>query len=80
MYIMHPDFAREPQHYIRAFELLFMLCIYGLASGSKPIARRSRKKTAIKLVAIGNMRDYKKLENTHHLSSYEVVIPVWQGT
>jgi hypothetical protein len=22
MYIMHPDFAKEPQHYIRAFELI----------------------------------------------------------
>jgi hypothetical protein len=26
------------------------------------------------------MVDYNKLEKTHHLSAYEVVIPIWQGT
>jgi hypothetical protein len=32
--------------------------------------------------AAGNwdMRDYKKLEPTHHLSAYEIMLPVWRGT
>lgn len=27
-----------------------------------------------------NMGDYKKLETTHHLSSYQVRLPIWYGT
>ena len=27
-----------------------------------------------------NMTDYKKVDATHHLSSYEVMLPIWNGT
>jgi hypothetical protein len=27
-----------------------------------------------------NMIDYRKVETTHHLSSYEVMLPIWNGT
>jgi hypothetical protein len=27
-----------------------------------------------------NMTDYRKVETTHHLSSYEVMLPIWNGT
>jgi hypothetical protein len=27
-----------------------------------------------------NMRDYRKVDATHHLSSYEVMLPIWNGT
>jgi hypothetical protein len=27
-----------------------------------------------------NMTDYRKVEVTHHLSSYEVMLPIWNGT
>ncbi len=27
-----------------------------------------------------NMTDYRKVDTTHHLSSYEVMLPIWNGT
>jgi hypothetical protein len=93
MYIMHPAFAKEPQHYIRAFELIqedlldlfdyiepadvnlhcYSYRIHALhlrtcievEANCKAILKENGYPTG----SDWNMRDYKKLEKTHHLSS-----------
>ena len=103
-YILHPDFAQNPQQYIRAFDvlqkdiielfdyiepadinnptysyrihaLLMRVCIEIEANFQAIFAENAPSiKTHL------TMDDYKKLNVSHHLSSYEVKLPVWNGT
>ncbi len=104
MYVLHSKFAKEPEHYVRAFALIQkdLLDIFdyvepadtNLSCYSYRI-HALHMRTCIEIEAnckaiLGenkytktgdwNMSDYKNLEATHHLSAYEVVLPVWRGT
>lgn len=104
MYVVHPKFAKEPEHYVRAFELiqkdlheifdyvepadenlncysyrihaLHMRTCVEIEANCKAILSENGYSRA----SDWNMVDYKKLEVSHHLSAYEVRLPVWQGT
>lgn len=111
-YIVDREYAKSPEHYTRAFniiqndlirllefiepadenlitysyrthELLMRTCIE-IEANFKAIFRenifnptdlqgRSRGETS------WNIRDYKRINKTHHLSSYKVIIPIWRG-
>lgn len=102
-YILHPDFAKSPEHYVRAFllvqkdllelfdyiepadanlschsfrthELLLRACVEVEANCKAILAENGYTKSGDL-----NMTDYKKLNRTHRLSSYEVRIPTWYG-
>jgi hypothetical protein len=102
-YITHPEYAKEPQHYVRAFELiqkdlleifdyvepsdtnlscysyrihaLHMRTCIEVEANCKAILEENEYSKEGDL----NMTDYKKLEHTHHLSAYEVIVPNWDG-
>jgi hypothetical protein len=103
-YICHPDFAVEPGHFIRAFELI-QKDLESLFDYVEPADRNLHTysyrihellvRTCIEVEANCkaillengyakasdlNMDDYKKLNATHHLSSYEIKLPLWHGT
>ncbi|RZJ45875.1 MAG: hypothetical protein EON87_06430 [Brevundimonas sp.] len=106
-YIIDPEYAKEPSHYVRAYLLiqedlkllfeyvepsdearatysyrihaLFMRTCIEIEANFKAIlaentfslpSNRTRQ----------DMRDYRKVDATHHLSSYEVMLPIWNGT
>lgn len=108
-YILDPDYARDPLHYVRAYlliqrdlerlfeyvepseealdtfsyrthELLMRTCIEIEANFKVILAengyvpntdRRGRE--------ILNIGIYSKIELTHHLSGYEIILPMWNG-
>ena len=103
-YIVDPEYANSPQHYIRAFLLiqndlqklfeyiepsdeglttfsyriheLFMRSCIELEANLKAILSENTYK---KKSRDFNMHDYKKINVTHHLSSYKVILPIWHG-
>ena len=102
-YILHPKFAQEPVHYIRAFLLLLKdlqeLFDY-VEPADKNLACFSYRVHALLLRACVEveanckaifkengyvetdgmtMKDYKKINKTHLLSSYQVKVPNWRG-
>lgn len=103
-YIVDPEYANSPQHYIRAFLLiqndlqklfeyiepsdegltafsyriheLFMRTCIELEANLKAILSENTYKKNSKDF---NMSDYKKINVTHHLSSYKAMLPIWHG-
>lgn len=102
-YILHPDYAEAPEHYIRAFliiqkdfinlldyiepadknletysfrihELILRACIEIEANFVAILAENGYSKKGD-----WNGSDYKKINQTHKLSSYEIKLPVWNG-
>lgn len=102
-YVLDPDFANEPEHYIRAFliilkDFLNLLDYVEPADNNLPtysfriheLLLRVSIEIEANFVAIlsengytktGNwtMLDYKKINKSHKLSSYEVKLPNWKG-
>jgi hypothetical protein len=108
-YILDPDYARDPLHYVRAYlliqrdlerlfeyvepseealctfsfrthELLMRTCIEVEANFKAILAENvyvPRKDTRDRDIL--NISIYNKIELTHHLSSYEVILPMWNG-
>jgi hypothetical protein len=104
-YLSDPDFAKEPLHYLRAFELIqkdlqelfdyvepadqnekcysyrihelhMRTCMEVEVNCKAIMAENGYRKAS----GYWNMTDYKKLDATHNLSSYQVKFPVWRGT
>jgi hypothetical protein len=102
-YMVHPQFAQSPEHYVRAFliilkdlqelfdyvepsdknlecysyrihALLLRTCVE-VEANCKAIL----KENGYSRLGDWDMRDYKKIEKTHLLSSYEVRVPNWSG-
>lgn len=103
-YVLHPMFARSPEHYIRAFlliikdllelfdyiepadvnincysyrihALLIRACVEVEANCKAILIENNYRKPPGKLC----MKDYQKINSTHHLSSYQVKVPYWNG-
>jgi len=104
-YLLHRRFARDPQHYVRAFlllqkdlqdlfayvepstsnlgtyshriqQLLMRACVEVEANFTAILFENSYNKNSVDL----NMGDYKLVNHSHFLSSYEVRIPGWHGS
>jgi hypothetical protein len=102
MYVLHSQFAKEPEHFVRSFQiiqkdileifdyiepadtnlkcysyrihaLLMRTCIEVEANCKAMLEENGHTKA-------GDLSDYKKLDKTHHLSAYEVRLPVWRGS
>jgi hypothetical protein len=102
-YVEDPKFAKEGEHYVRAFFLIHkdlreLFDYIEPADVNEPCysyrIHALHMRTCIeveanlKAVLLDNgyaaardlkMGDYKKLERTHHLSAYEIRLPIWQG-
>lgn len=102
-YIQHQAYATNPQHSIRALEViqndlktifeyvepadkngecysyrihsLYMRVCMEIESNFMLILTEN----GYKRTGDWNMGDYKKLQPTHHLSEYEIEIPIWDG-
>jgi hypothetical protein len=103
MYVLHPQYANSPEHYVRAFlllqkdlrelfdyvepadrnlpcysyrihELLLRACVEVEANCKAILLENGYVKRGDL-----NMGDYKKINASHHLSSYEVKISAWHG-
>lgn len=102
-YLLHQDFAKAPEQYIRAFlliqkdlenlfdyiepsdinsacysyrihELLLRTCVE-VEANCKAILLENGYVKSTDL----NMGDFKKINKSHHLSSYEIKLPLWHG-
>jgi hypothetical protein len=102
-YLYHPDFAKSPEQYVRAFlliqkdlqtlfdyvepsdlnlicysyrihELLLRTCVEVEANCKAILIENGYHKNGDL-----NMEDYKKINKSHHLSSYEIKLPLWHG-
>jgi hypothetical protein len=105
MYLLHPKFARDPQHYVRAFLLLQrdLVALFDyIEPADKNLGTYSHRvhqllmsasvevEANLTAVLVENnyrkrsgdlsMRDYKLVDRTHHLSSFEVRSPGWRGS
>lgn len=71
---VEPSDTNEPCYSYRIRELLMRACIEVEANCTAILSENG-------YVRLGdwNMTDYRKLETTHHLSSYEVRLPTWFG-
>ena len=102
-YMVHPKFAQEPAHYVRAFLLLlkdlqelfdyiepaddnlpcFSYRIHALLLRScievEANCKAILQENGYKKPSEMNMTDYRKINTTHRLSSYEVKVPYWSG-
>src|SRR3989337_3214548 len=103
-YMIHPEYAQSPSHYVRAFllllkdlqelfdyiepadnnltcysyrihSLLLRACVEFEANCKAILSENGYTKASDM-----NMRDYRKINETHRLSSYQVKIPYWNGT
>ena len=103
-YMRHPDFASDPVHYVRAFEVL-QRDLIDLFEFIEPndinensysyrlhgLLMRACIEVEANFKAITNdnglfagqplniRSHYFQFNNTHHLSSYEIMMPVWNG-
>jgi hypothetical protein len=104
-YIEDPDYAKNPEHYVRPliliqndlmslFEyvepsdegrsvysyrihaLLMRTCVEIEANFKAILEENTFTPPAGRSL---NMNDYRKVDVTHHLSSYEVMLPIWNG-
>lgn len=104
-YLLHKDYAQDPQHYIRGFmiiqqdlinlfqyvepcdqnmktvsfrihELLMRTCIEVEANFTAILRENIYAKNPDKLT----MDDYRLVNLTHRLSSYEIKLPIWKGS
>ncbi len=102
-YLLHPNFAKSPEQYVRAFlliqkdlqtlfdyiepsdlnlvcysyrihELLLRTCIEVEANCKAILLENGYEKSGDL-----NMDDYKKINKSHRLSSYEIKLPLWHG-
>lgn len=103
LYLIHPQFAQDPQHYIRAFFIIQkdLLNLFEFVEpcnqNLKTISFRIHEllvRTCVEIEAnftailkengynhVGDLtrKDYKLVNITHRLSSFEVSLPVWNG-
>lgn len=103
-YVKHPEYAAEPRHYVRAFQILQkdLLELFDYVEPADTnrdcysyriheLHTRACIEVEANCKAIlsennyarqGNwdMSDYRKLDQTHHLSSFHVRLPIWKGT
>lgn len=103
-YVLHPEFAEAPEHYIRAFVLLqndlhrlfefvepadkncdtYSFRIHELLTRTcvevEANCKAILKENGYSRAGDWNMRDYKKIELSHRLSSYFVKLPIWNGS
>ncbi len=104
LYLLHRKFAKDPQHYVRAFlllqkdllelfayiepakcnrgayshrvqQLLMRACVEIEANLTAILIENGYGKDAGKLT----MQDYRLVDRSHRLSSYEARIPEWRG-
>jgi hypothetical protein len=104
-YIRDPDYAKNAEHYLRAFiliqndlqsifeyvepsdecrtafsyrmhALLMRVCVELEANFKAILEENTFTPPAKRSLNIG---DYRKVDATHHLSSYEVMLPIWSG-
>lgn len=112
VYVRDRNYAKTPEHYVRAFNIiqsdfiklleyiepsdinlraysyrtheLFMRSSIEVEANFKAILRENKFKPKIngKLRPENrwNIKDYYKVNKTHHLSAYKVHIPIWEGT
>ena len=103
LYLLHPRFAQEPRHFVRAFlslqaDMLTLMDFVepadaNLATYSHKIQQllvRTCIEVEANLTAILRengypdrkltMTDYRLVNESHRLSSYEVRIPAWRGS
>ncbi len=112
-YIVDPGYAKNPEHYTRALnliqsdlikifeyiepsdtnlntysyrihELLMRTCIE-IEANFKAILKENifnpkKENGQPRADNTWNIKDYKKINKTHHLSSYKVYLPVWTGS
>jgi hypothetical protein len=103
-YVKHPQYAAEPAHYVRAFQILqkdllelfdyvepadknkecysyrihelhTRACIEVEANCKAIVSENNYAKGR----GYWDMSDYRKLDRTHHLSSFQVRLPIWRG-
>ena len=103
MYVLHPHYAPEATHYLRAFSILqadllrlfqyvepadanettySYRCLELLLRSCGEVEANCRiilEQNGYGLNQQLNMSDYRKLNPTHRLSSYQVRLPVWTG-
>jgi hypothetical protein len=105
-YIDEPEYAKNPEHYVRAFILILndLQSIFEYLEPSDECRQAYSyrihallMRTCIEVEAnfkaileentftpppngLLNMTHYRKVDATHHLSSYEVKLPIWNGT
>lgn len=104
-FILDREYARDPEHYVRALNLiqndlreifdflepsdetrsafsyrihaLLMRTCVEVEANFKAILNENRFTPPASRSL--NMSDYQRVELTHHLSSYEVMLPIWNG-
>jgi hypothetical protein len=105
-YVEEPEYAKNPEHYVRAFTLILndLQSIFEYLEPSDECRgaysyriHALLMRTCIEVEAnfkaileentftppqhgLLNMIHYRKVDATHHLSSYEVMLPIWNGT
>jgi hypothetical protein len=103
-YMVHPKFAQQPAHYVRAFLLLlkdlqelfdyvepadsnlpcFSYRIHALLLRAcievEANCKAILQENGYTKLSEMNMTDYRKIDSTHRLSSYQVKVPYWSGT
>jgi hypothetical protein len=103
-YVEEPEYAKNPEHYVRAFTLILndLQSIFEYLEPSDECREAYSyrihallMRTCIEVEAnfkaileensftpprLLNMSHYRKVDATHHLSSYEVMLPIWNGT
>ncbi len=104
MYVMHPNYAPDATHYLRAYSILqsdLLRLFEFIEPADTNEAAYSYRCLEVLLRACGEveanckaifesngfgigkqltMMDYRRLDATHRLSSYQVRLPVWTGT
>jgi hypothetical protein len=104
-YLADPQYAKNPEHYVRAFTLiqndlqsifeyiepsdegraaysyrihaLFMRACIEIEANFKAILEENTFNQQTRWL---KMNDYRRVDVTHHLSSYEVILPIWNST
>lgn len=71
---VEPSDANRQCYSFRIQELLFRACIEVEANCKAILSQNGYARDGD-----WNMSDYKKIEASHHLSSYEVTLPIWHG-
>jgi len=104
LYLLHPGFAQEPRHFVRAFlsiqaDLLTLMDFVEPADANlrtyshkiHQLLVRTCIEVEANLTAIlkengyaeargWTMKDYRLVEHSHRLSSFQVRVPIWRGT
>lgn len=71
---IEPSFKNLDCYSYRVHEILMRVCIEVEANCKAILAENAYRR-----LGDWNMRDYKKLNATHHLASYQISFPLWHG-